>query len=284
MQASLAPLSRTRVASSRALVAYFVLAYAVSWAIEISIVLSVRGMIPFEVPLWIHYLASCGPLVAAIVVAAVYEGRQGVKKLFAGLAIWRVGPGYAFFAIVLPFLLFALAVVASRIMQGAWPNLGLLAEVDYLPRLGVPLALGLWLLTFGLAEEVGWRGFALPRLQANRSALSASVIIGLLWAGWHFPAFFYRDTYIAMGLWLGYPMLAFSVVTASIVLTWLFNGTKGSLLMVVLFHGLFDFFSVSAAGGPAAATVMSVPLVLWMVFVIWRYGPENLAPAQKVVA
>jgi membrane protease YdiL (CAAX protease family) len=262
---------------------YFLLAYAISWAIEIPVALSVQGLIATQVPPALYYLASFGPFLAALIVAIAAEGGSGVRRLFSGLAKWRVGKGYAFFAILTPPILFIVAVLVSRLLQGAWPDLSLLGDIDYLPRLGMLGVLGLWLLTFGLGEETGWRGFALPRLQAGRSAFSAALIIGVLHTFWHLPAFFFRDTYIAMGLLLGLPMLLVSVVSASFIMTWLYNGTRGSLLMVVLFHGLFNFFSVSEAGGESAAIVMSAVVVFWAVRVVNVYGRENLAPAEKWV-
>jgi membrane protease YdiL (CAAX protease family) len=266
-----------------ALPLYFLLAYAISWAIEIPVALSEQGMISAQVPPALYYFASFGPFLAALVVTTAAEGFSGVGKLFAGLAKWRVGRGYAVFAILTPPILFVIAVVISRLLQGAWPDLSLLGQIDYMPHLGALGVLGLWLLTFGLGEETGWRGFALPRLQASRSAFSAALVIGVLHTFWHLPAFFFRDTYTAMGLLLGLPMLLVSVVSASFIMTWLYNGTRGSLLMVVLFHGLFNFFSVSEAGGESAAIVMSAVVVFWAVRVVNVYGRENLAPAEKWV-
>jgi CAAX protease family protein len=266
-----------------ALLLYFLLAYAISWAFEIPVALSVQGVIPAQVPPALYYFASFGPFLAALVVTLAAEGSSGMRRLFAGLAKWRVGRGYAIFAILTPPILFTIAVVVSRLLQGAWPDLSLLGEIDYLPRLGVLGVLGLWLLTFGLGEETGWRGFALPRLQAGRSAFSAALIIGVLHTFWHLPAFFFRDTYTAMGLLLGLPMLLVSVVSASFIMTWLYNGTRGSLLMVVLFHGLYNFFSVSEAGGESAAIVMSAVVVFWAVRVVNVYGRANLAPTEKWV-
>ncbi len=266
-----------------ALLLYFLLAYAISWSIEIPVALSMQGVISTRVPPALYYFASFGPFLAALVVTIAAEGSSGVGRLFAGLAKWRVGRGYAIFAILTPPILFIVAVVVSRLLQGVWPDLSLLGDIDYLPHPGILGVLGLWLLTFGLGEETGWRGFALPRLQAGRSAFSAALIIGVLHTFWHLPAFFFRDTYTAMGLLLGLPMLLVSVVSASLIMTWLYNGTHGSLLMVVLFHGLFNFFSVSEAGGESAAIVMSAIVVFWAVRVVKVYGRENLAPVEKWV-
>ena len=142
----------------------------------------------------------------------------------------------------------------------------------------------LWLLTFGVGEEIGWRGYALPRLQKNHNALTATLILGAVWAFWHLPAFFYRETYMAMGVAAGLPLLFMSILAASIVFTWIYNGTRGSLLMVILFHALFDFLSVSKAGGDSVATIMSVVVTVWAVLVVILFKPTNLSREQKQIA
>jgi membrane protease YdiL (CAAX protease family) len=163
------------------------------------------------------------------------------------------------------------------------PDLSLLGEADYLPTIGPLGVLGLWLLTYGLGEETGWRGFALPRMQRTRPGTSATFILGILWAFWHLPAFFYRDTFTEMGV-LGFPMFLVSIIFASMVFTWLYNSTGGSLLVVILFHAFFNWLSVSEAGGQFVAILMSVPVIVWALYLVRRYGPENAAPMQKQVA
>ena len=265
----------------RDLIAYFVLTYALSWAIEIPIALSFQRLIPLHVPLGLHYLASFGPFAAGVAVALGRHGAQGLGALFSGLTKWRVPRAYAFFAVVLPLALFAGLVLLTRLLAGTWPDLAQLGQVDDLPYLGVLPALGLWLLTFGLGEEVGWRGFALPRLQATRSALSASLLLGMLWAGWHLPALFYREAYTSLGI-LVVPMLLAVATVGSIVYTWLYNGTRGSLLMLVLYHGLFDYFSVWSEGVISAGMLLTIVMVFYAVRAYKVYGPAHLAPVEKV--
>lgn len=156
--------------------------------------------------------------------------------------------------------------------------------MDYLPYLGIAGAVILWLLTWGLGEEVGWRGFALPRLQSDRSALAATIILGVIHAFWHLPAFFYKDAYKAMGLAAGLPMLVISVVAAAVLFTWIYNSTRGSLLMVTVFHALFDWLSVSKAGGATAPAIMSAVVWVLAVLVVVIYKPANLSRVQKQVA
>jgi membrane protease YdiL (CAAX protease family) len=205
---------------------------------------------------------------------------MGIRRLLGRLLKWRVGFGYFAFAVLAPIGLFALAVLANRLITGAWSDLRLLGEVDYLPYLSPLGVLGLWLLTYGLGEETGWRGFALPHLQRSRSAASATVILAVMWAGWHLPAFFFRDTYTELGI-LGFPVFAFSILFTTMVFTWLYNGTGGSLLLVVLFHAVFNWLAVSEAGGQLAAPIMSVPIIVWALIIPRRYGLQNAAPVER---
>jgi membrane protease YdiL (CAAX protease family) len=264
------------------LVLYFILAYAISWAFWIPISLTAQGLVKWNVSFAQYYLGSFGPMLSALIVTALIEGRTGIRVLLGRVLKWRVSMRYYVFAILAPAVLFGIAVLLNGLWTGAWPDLSLLGKADYLPYLGIPVVFVLWLLTYGLGEETGWRGFALPHLQSRRSAASSALILGALWAGWHTPAFFFRDTYMAMGL-LVFPMVLVSVTFASVIFTWLYNATGGSLLIVILFHALFDWLSVSDAGGQYAALIMGMAAVLWAVFVMRRYGPENAAPIGKQI-
>lgn len=265
------------------LVSYFILTYIISWTIWSPIVASARGWVTWQVPYALYYFGSLGPLISAMLLTALIDGRVGIRDLLGRIVKWRVAFRYYAFAILVSIGLFILAYLLQRVITGAWSDLKLLGKVDYLPYLGPFGVLGLWLLTYGLGEETGWRGFALPHLQKNRSAASATLILGLLWATWHFPAFFIRDTYIEMGL-LGFPMFVFMMIFTAMVFTWLYNSTHGSVFIVIIFHAVFNWLSVSEAGGPFAANIMSAPMVLWALYAARRYGKENAAPVVKQMA
>ena len=262
------------------LLAFLGLAFALSWAIEIPLALQARDVVQLGLPDALHYLASFGPMLAALLVARV-GGGGALRRLLGGLARWRVAPRYALFAVGAPLALFALAGLVSALL-GAAPDLGHLGEVDGLPNLGALGALALWLATFGVGEELGWRGFALPRLQASLTAWRATLVLGVAWAAWHLPAFFYRPTYRAMGP-AGFVAFSVSILAASVVFTWLFNATGGSVLVVALFHGLFDFLSVTPAGSDVTPVLMSALVVACALIVARRYGPDTLAPGERVV-
>ena len=265
------------------LVLYFFLAYVVTWCFEIPLALSARGLLGYQVPIEIHYLGAFGPLIAALVVTGLSEGVRGIRTLIGRWFKWRVQFRFYAFAVCAPVALFTLVVLIHRGTSGVWADLRLLGEADYLPYLGPWGALLLWFLTYGLGEETGWRGYALPHLQQKYSATSATLILAIFWALWHIPAFFYRDSYVQMGP-LGFPMFLLSIIFAAMIFTWLYNSTGGSLLLVSLFHAFFNWLSVSEAGGASVGVIMSVPVIFWAIFVIRRYGSDNAAPVQRQIA
>lgn len=186
-------------------------------------------------------------------------------------------------SLITPIAVFLLSLVGPaivvRALGGEWPDLQRLGEVNYLPNLGIG-ALVLWLATYGFGEEIGWRGFALPRLQKGRSALSATLILGVMWIVWHMPAFLYLDTYVALGL-AAFPMFALGVMTGAIVFTWLYNSTGGSVLMVAIWHGVFDFLSASKISGGTIAALMSAAIMVWAVAIVIVFKPANLSRHEK---
>src|SRR5512134_1871958 len=116
----------------RALVVYFVLAYAISWTFMLPVALSAQGLIEAQVPYALYYLASFGPALAALSVTAVTHGSEGVGCLLKRLLKWRVGLVYYAAAVLAPIALFAVAVLANRVIAGAWPDLSLLGQIDYM--------------------------------------------------------------------------------------------------------------------------------------------------------
>jgi len=205
------------------LISYFVLAYTFSWAIEIPLIFSRLNLIA-TVPLWIHYLTAFGPLLAAFVVQGVAHGTRGEIDLLSSMIKWNVGLLWIIIAALSPIVIFAVTVLAIYFSSGQLLDLSLLGKINFLPNLGIWAWL-FWIMTSGLGEETGWRGFALPRMQKNRSALSAAIILGLIWSCWHLPAFFYLPNYMKMGIPF-FPVFALGVISGSILFTWLFNSAR----------------------------------------------------------
>ena len=257
------------------LVAYFALAYAFSWSIGIALALAAQGLIAPILPQWFHYLIAYGPLLSAVIVTGATEGQAGLQDLWARVTRWRVAPVWWLVA-VSPLVIGLAVVLAVNLLTDDPIALAQLGEVHFLPPLGIG-ALLLWIVTFGIGEEAGWRGYALPRLQRTHNALYATIILTFFWACWHLPQFFYLfDPSIAPGWALG-------LFAGALVFTWLFNSTGGSVLVVAVGHGCFNFVSASNAGNGVLAAVISTVVMVWAVVVAFLYRPKHLSRHDRVM-
>lgn len=222
------------------LVAYFVVAFAGTWLFFAPLSLSQRGLgwLPIElsdtVGFVLYFLATyTGPFAAAFLVTGVVEGKAGIKRLARRMVQWRVGiVWYLVLLIGYP----ALLLLGVDFVDGGL-SLQKLAE-------GLPLMVSVFLpsLLFGiffpsLGEETGWRGFALPRMQASYGPLAGSLLLGVLHALWHLPAYPVRGLFADAG-WDTTLFVAnsLSIILATLLWTWLFNNGKGSVLFAILIH------------------------------------------------
>jgi len=259
-----------------ALLAFFILAYALSWIIGIPLALRAQGIIKMQIPFSLHYLIAYGPMLSALIVTGITSGCSGLQKLLDQMTKWRIGLSWWLFA-ASPLFFYFLTASVLWVIQGKPINLNTLGEIDFLPPLGL-FSLPLWILTFGIGEETGWRGFALPRLQKGRSALSATIILWLVWTFWHFPMFFYSYPLSIL------PGFLIGLLAGSITFTWLYNSTRGSVMMTALWHGAFNFTTacVSCKTGISAAAV-STAVMIWAVLIVLMFKTANLSHSSKQV-
>ena len=219
---------------------FFALAYGLSWAAWTPYILSANGLgwIPLRFPevlgtsqlLGMLPGAYLGPLTAAFVVTAGAEGRAGLRSWSQRLVRWRVGWRWYLFVLAgVP----ATILLATYALPAAWGHVatvGIVVVAAYLPMLFVQFV------TTAIAEEPGWRDFALPRLQSRFGAVRGTVVLGLLWGGWHLPLFLTE--------WGGWPNVSWvspvefvaCCVPLSLVMTWVFNRTRQSLPIVMVLH------------------------------------------------
>ena len=182
-------------------------------------------------------------MLAAIIVALATGGRAAVKTLFARVLVWRVGWPWYLLVVGGTAAIWLVAVLANPLFGGR----GL-----QLPEFSVDLLVGL-IINFVLlflvnSEELVWRGSLLPRLQARWSALGASVFIGIFEGLFHLPLFFQPGSDQAAA---GLPVFVIGSVAGAIVFSWLFNNTRGSLLLVQLFHIFANTWITLFAAAPA---------------------------------
>lgn len=243
------------------LVAFFALTFAFSWSI-----VPIGGFLPI------------GPLIAALVVLAIIEGRAGLADLGRRMLRWRVGKRWYAFAIVVP-----LAMVSAVI--GISFALGTPVSVlDSLDPWYLLIALFLFRLINPMdgpmGEEPGWRGFALPRLQADRSPLVATLILGVIVAAWHLPLVFLPGEDFSPVFLLG----SFGI---TFMYTWIFNHTGGSVLMTITAHaaqGVIAFAALGFIGSEetravAIFTAVIVLVAVGLVAYDWRFW-RSRAPAE----
>jgi CAAX protease family protein len=244
------------------MLAFFTLAYAVAWA---PWPLAAAGILPFP-------FFPGGPLVAALVVIGLTDGRRGYRQLLSRLVRWRVGWVWYVVAVGLPVVLVLVTGLVTTWFGAPAPDLTAVAWAD----VALLFAWRLVDVTDGAAgEEPGWRGYALPHLQNRLSPLAAAGVLGVLVAGWHVPL-------VVLGSlgWIGLP----STVAITFLYVWLFNRTGGSLLMAMLFHasqGAFTFgmLGFSADDEKRAAfvyfgvLVVAVAALLGLDRAAWRSAP-----------
>lgn len=202
------------------LVAFFVLAFALSWYPWV--IALIRGRTSGPNPL--------GPLVAGIIVTAIVSGRSGLREFFSRLVRGRVGLKWYLITFAAPALICLIAVAITLSFGWSWKVSGW--QIEKLREL--PERFLFILLFIGLGEEPGWRGCALPQLQTKYSPLMASLILAPVWALWHLPLIGNE-----FPLPIVIPFLL-SIFGGTFALTWVFNGTKGSVLLPMLFHATLN--------------------------------------------
>jgi membrane protease YdiL (CAAX protease family) len=229
--------------SLRRVVLFYALAFAISWLIEIPQAAAARGLIDVEIPAALGFVSPLAPMLAAIVLSARAGGRLGVGKLLRPLLRWQVAWYWYVVALLMFPILALLAVSISAVAGGGTPDFSnaYVRSLSQLPSDLTPWLLLPPFLLFSLLasapEEVGWRGFALPRLQRRLGAIVASLVVGVMWGLWHLPLFF-QPASAQSGI--SFPLFFAGTLVTSILFTWVFNGTGRSLLLVSLLHSSFN--------------------------------------------
>ncbi len=237
-----------RLARARPVTAFFVLAYLLSWTYW----LVVLGIMGHDTLAW-FVPGAFGPPVAALLVTWLVGGRDGTHAFLRRWVLWRVGTRWYLTALVgIP----ALGLVVGLPFRDGTERFAVWSPslvVTYLATWSFLVVLG------GGQEEPGWRGFALPRMQERMGPLRASVALGVLWGLWHLPVFIFVPGYHSAGTGLAsiaVALLAFTAVQAvgeSVLLTWLFNHTRGSVLFAVLAHASLNASEAFIAVGRTAS-------------------------------
>ncbi len=258
---------------------FFALAYAFSWLFWVPLALATNGLpVPAGVARFLTSPlnpAAFGPLVAALLLTLLREGGQGVLRLLKRGIDWRFKKVRLLPILLLPLFIFTGATLLS-VLAGA---ISLDSSAISNPAMAL-VALLIILLTAGpLQEEFGWRGYALPRLQQRFNALSSSIVLGIAWTLWHLPLLFTKVWYIHADLLL-FGLWVVQVVLTSILFTWIYNNTEGSILATLLFHTFVNWsIWLLLPTMQVNAVLVSLTILLLLVtvaIVLFVYGGKHL--------
>lgn len=202
---------------------FFGLAFVLSWSVWVGLYRA--GLLGVGAAVAI---GTWGPTVAAIALTAATSGVGGVRELARRLLIWKVHPGWYAFALFVSAGIVVVALIVHGLLGGT------IVEANDPAQWYLVFPALAQIFFFGvLGEELGWRGYATPRLQRRLGPLAASLIVGVAWGVWHLPLWWMEENFHRQ-----IPFLLFLLndVALAVVLTWLWNTTGGSLLLVGLLH------------------------------------------------
>ena len=253
---------------------YIFLSYGISWALWLPLLLGVQ--LNMHIPLLPgqFYLASFGPLLGAVLTSLFCEGGKGLKTWLGRAYSFHFPKKWLAIAVLMPVAYGVVGIIAHRLMVGVWPDFSRFGLTEKLPGFNLWQTALVWILTFGLGEESGWRGFLLPELTKKYSLRISSLMVAAIWIFWHLPAFFFNPTYLNMGP--GIIGGGISLAFGSVLLAWISNGSRYSVIPVLLWHGGFDLITASDQAEAAMAMVCSMLVIVQGIYLIRRMARKEI--------
>ena len=234
---------------------FFVLAFLVTWVVWVPRAMGADWAVQIG-QIWAY-----GPAIAALLAAALTGGRPTFRQLVSGLDKWRLGWTWYAVIVIGPLGLALVTAAVNLALGGSWKEGLPDALSEPLPI--ILLLIFILTITDGLGEELGWRGFALPRMLEQGNAFRASFVLGLIWALWHAPLLWTEGNALeGSHLWL----LIVRLPATSVIFTWVFRHTAGSIVAASLLHGALNVFSVAppTSGEPLTPALITMALH-WLV-------------------
>jgi len=241
-------------------VIYILVTFGLTWLIWIPLLVNRSFGMNLPVVPGQFYLGSFGPFIGAVISSATSSGWKGIEEWFKRAYSFRFKLRWITVVFSL-LLLYALASVSTHaIVTGHWPDWSKFGLTEKLPNFNIWQTSLVWILTFGLGEESGWRGYMLPELYKCYSLLTSALIVAGVWIIWHLPAFFFNPNYMEMGF--GIFGWAISLAYGSILLGWLCRGSGWSVIPVLIWHGGFDLLTASDQSAEVMAMVCSMLVII----------------------
>jgi membrane protease YdiL (CAAX protease family) len=245
------------------LLQFFCLTYILSWACFIAAAKAPTELAAARTPLF--FLGTFAPALVAIGFTGRCGGRRAVLELLSQILRWRVGIQWYVFALTYMAVIKLLVAVTYRLATSEWPGFRHEAWFVILAAivLSTPVQAG---------EEIGWRGYALPRLYARLGLGRASLVLGVIWACWHLPFFFIPG---ADKSGQSFPLYLLQVTALSVAAAWLYWRTRASLLLVMLMHSAVNqTIGIVPSAAPRTSGIFSfnASLVAWLTVALLSIG------------
>lgn len=212
----------------RSITLFLLLTFGIAWGILAAFIffpeamVGLFGEITGEHPLF--YLAVWAPAISAFIVTFRWTGLEGLRRHLGRALLWRCSwPWYAFLLLGVPLVFFVGSFFKGNLSEAAFP----------FPSASSFLVALVFIAVKGPIEEFGWRGLALPLLQRKMAPIWAALVIGVIWGLWHTPAFLLSGT--EQSAWSFLPFFT-GTIALSVIVTPLFNASRGSIFLPALFH------------------------------------------------
>jgi membrane protease YdiL (CAAX protease family) len=269
------------ILTRHSLVIGIIMMFLLTWPID----LANAGLMPFQVPFAVYILLGWGFIFAALIMTGLTLGRVAVIRLLKRYLIWRVGWKWYLVAFLLfPAVYISAIILNASLTQSAVDFSTVTAYDIFGPSASLPMLILPFFLFDAIAngEEMGWRGYVLPRLQAKHSALVSSLIIGVIWGFWHLPK------YLAPENTGPFPLFMVQKLAEAVLYTWLYNNSKGSLLLVTFFHASDNTTAVflpvanTRSGSNLDVLIIAIAIEVIVVIVLTLiHGAEHLSRTKS---
>jgi uncharacterized protein len=228
------------------ILAFFILAYGISWVLSIPFILKEWGILAGDYRLF-FIIKSFGPYLAALILTHRLEGKDGLTRFRSKIRQYKVGSVWYLISLIgIPALFILGVLVQPGTLQG-FKGMQVAVVIQYLASFV--------LVAFGggpLGEEPGWRGFALPRMQKKYGPLLGTLLLSIGWTCWHLPDFLTSAQGGGPGtglsaFWANFPIFLALVTSLAVILTWVYNRTGGSVFLAILVHASVNTPQVALA-------------------------------------
>jgi membrane protease YdiL (CAAX protease family) len=262
---------------------FFIFTFLFSWLLWLPNVLLTYNLISANniiqsfntVLLW---LAGTGPSLVAIILITKQEGKTKLKELFIRVVKLKLGYWYLPIFLILPLILVLAHIINVLLFNASFPKTGPLSEPWWIPLLLIVF------FVMQFAEELGWRGYALDRLQTKMNATFASILLGSIWAIWHIPMFI-SNGFGQYKYHLPFLQFFITIVLISIIITWLQNNCKSSLFPAFVVHAQVNISgdvlpliekNTEVQGDYTVWIIANIFLLIFVVSIIKYWGYKKL--------